>query len=83
METKIITRVNNVDIVATSDEQMVPIRPICEALGIDAEAQRQRIERDEILSSTTCMIKAVANDGKEREMYCIPPKIRNYHPIHD
>lgn len=72
METKIITRVNNVDIVATSDEQMVPIRPICEALGIDAEAQRQRIERDEILSSTTCMIKAVANDGKEREMYCIP-----------
>ena len=27
METKIITRVNNVDIVATSDEQLVPIRP--------------------------------------------------------
>lgn len=26
METKIITRVNNVDIVSTSDEQLVPIR---------------------------------------------------------
>lgn len=36
METKIITRVNNVDIVSTSDEQLVPIHPICEALGIDA-----------------------------------------------
>lgn len=72
METKIIARVNNVDIVATSDEQLVPIRPICEALGIDAEAQRQRIERDEILRPTAFVIKAVANDGKEREMYSIP-----------
>ena len=40
METKIIARVNNVDIVSTSDEQMVPIRPICEALGIAYERQK-------------------------------------------
>lgn len=72
METKIIARVNNVDIVSTSDEQMVAIRPICEALGIDANGQKQRIERDEILSSTACMIHAVAADGKDREMYAIP-----------
>lgn len=52
METKIITRVNNVDIVSTSDEQLVPIRPICEALGIDANGQKQRIERNEILGSS-------------------------------
>lgn len=74
METKTIVRVNNVDIIATSDEQMIAIRPICEALGIDEEGQRQRIVRDEILSSTACMIKAVAADGKDREMYCIPYK---------
>ena len=72
METKIIARVNNVDIVSTSDEQLVAIKPICEAIGIDWEGQRQRIERDEILGSTACMIKAVANDGKEREMHAIP-----------
>lgn len=72
METKIIARVNNVDIVSTSDEQLVAIKPICEAIGIDWEGQRQRIERDEILSSTACMIKAVANDGKEREMIAVP-----------
>lgn len=72
METKIIARVNNVDIVSTSDEQSVAIKPICEAIGIDWEGQRQRIERDEILSSTACMIKAVANDGKEREMIAVP-----------
>lgn len=72
MGTKIIARVNNVDILSTSDEQMVAIRPICEALGIDWEGQRQRIERDEILSSTAFTIKAVAADGKEREMTAIP-----------
>ena len=72
METKTIVRVNNVDIIATNDEQLVAIRPICEALGIDEEGQRQRIVRDEILSSVACMIKATGRDGKQYEMYCIP-----------
>lgn len=31
METKTIAKVNNVDIVSTNDEQMVAIKPICEA----------------------------------------------------
>ena len=35
--TRIIARVNNVDIMATSEEQLIPIRPLCEALGIDPE----------------------------------------------
>lgn len=73
MTTSIIARVNNVDIVSTSDEQkLVPIKPICEALGIDDKAQRNRIERDEILSSTGVMTTLVAADGKEREMFCLP-----------
>lgn len=72
METKIITRVNNVDIISTNDEQFVAIKPICEALGIDWEGQRQRIERDEILGSVACMIKATGKDGKSYEMCAIP-----------
>lgn len=64
MNTKIIARVNNVDILSTGDEQFVAIRPICEALGVDPEGQRQRIERDEILGPTACMIKAVAQRRK-------------------
>lgn len=73
METNFITRVNGVDIVVTDDaEKMVPIRPICEALGIDWSSQKQRIERDEILGSTVVMITTVASDGKEREMCAIP-----------
>ena len=63
MGTKTIVRVNNVDIIATSDEQMIAIRPICEALGIDADSQRKRIERDEILSPTAVMMTVVAADS--------------------
>lgn len=66
MNTKIITRVNNVDIVATSDEQLVPIRPICDALGIDYKAQWQKLKDDEDLSSTMVLSTTVGADGKER-----------------
>jgi len=68
----LIARVNNVDIVATSDEQMVPIRPICEALGIAYERQSTKLKEHPILSSTVTLKVMVAADGKEREMYCIP-----------
>lgn len=72
METKLIARVNNVDIVSISEEQFIPIRPICEALGIDDKAQRNRIERDEILSSTGVIMTSVGADGKQRDMMCLP-----------
>lgn len=73
METRTIVRVNNVDIVATSDEQrLVPVKPICEALGIDVEGQRQHIKRDEILNSVAVVIKATAKDGKTYDTTAIP-----------
>ncbi|EER45912.1 putative antirepressor protein [Actinobacillus minor NM305] len=50
----------------------VPMLPICENIGLDWEAQRQRIQRDDVLSSTTFIIQAVAEDGKNREMVCLP-----------
>ena len=51
METKLIAKVNNVDIIATSDEQLVAIKPICEALGIDYKVQWQKIKADDNSSS--------------------------------
>jgi len=73
LNTREIAKVNNVAIMAGNDaNQLVPIKPICDALGIDAKAQRNRIDRDEMLSSTEVMMTSVAADGKEREMYCIP-----------
>lgn len=73
MKTKKIFTINNVDIVVTNDG-LVPIKPICEALGIDDEGQRQRIERDEILASVTFMTKATGKDGKAYQMVAIPVK---------
>lgn len=72
---KTIARVNDVSIVMIDNsEQMVPIRPICQALGIDDEDQRRKINSDEILSSTAALRAAVGADKKERQMICIPFK---------
>lgn len=72
METRVITRVNNVDILALSENQYIPIKPICEALGIDPEAQRQKINSHYLLGKTALLSKVVAADKKEREMFCLP-----------
>lgn len=72
METRVITRINEVEILASRDNQYVPIRPICQALGIDPEGQRQKIQRDYFLSRVTCMIKATGKDGKQYDMFAIP-----------
>lgn len=73
MEIKLIARVNNVDIIATkSENQLIPIKPICTVLGIDVDGQRKRIERDEILSSVAVMTTATGSDGKQYEMMCLP-----------
>lgn len=73
METSIVTRVNNVDIVATNNaEKLVPIKPICEALGIDAKVQRNKIQEHPILNSIGVLSTLVAADGKQREMLCLP-----------
>lgn len=74
MTQQLISKINGVDIVTVDrdGEIFVPIKPICDALGIDVESQRVKINANEILSSTAVLSTAVAADGKEREMYCLP-----------
>lgn len=73
METNFITRVNNVDIVATNNtEKLVPIKPICEALGIDAKVQRNKIQDDSDLGSVGVLSTSTGADGKQYEMFCLP-----------
>lgn len=50
----------------------VAMKPIAEAMGVGWEGQRQRLERDDLFNSTTCMIQVVAEDGKQREMVSLP-----------
>ena len=71
MDTKVLVRVNNVDIVSTSDEQLIPIKPICQTLGIGYSSQLKKIKEDEILSSTVAVRTTVGADGKNREMCCL------------
>ena len=69
----LISKINGVDIVTVDrdGEIFVPIKPICDALGIDAKAQRTKLQDDEFFASTGAIITSVASDDKEREMYCI------------
>lgn len=73
MKQQLISIINGVDIVAVErdGEIFVPIKPVCEALGIDAKAQRAKIQEDGFFASTGAIITSVAADEKEREMFCI------------
>ena len=73
MQTKTIVKVNNVDIVSTSDEQqLVPIRPICDALGIDYSRQLKKIKDDPDLGSVVGVTPTTGADGKTYEMCVLP-----------
>lgn len=55
-----------------SEEIYVPLRPICEYLGLAWRAQNQRIQRDPVLSSVVRSgIVTIPEVGK-REMICLP-----------
>ena len=48
------------------------MKPICENIGLAWEPQLARIKRDDVLSSTMIVMIMVAEDGKNREMICLP-----------
>lgn len=68
---KTLSVINQVKIVQLSND-LVPIKPICEALGIDESAQRIKIQNDDFFSSTAVLSTAVGADKKDREMLCLP-----------
>lgn len=66
METKIIARVNNVDIVSTSDEQeLISIKTVCNVLHIGYEEVLKGIESDDFAYSVTVH----SNEREENETY--------------
>jgi len=58
-------------------KEFVAMKPLCDNLGLEWEPQRKRIQRDEVLSSTTSMMEVVARDGKNREMIFLPIEYLN------
>lgn len=74
-KTKTIAVINETKIlVVENGQKLVPIKPICEALGVAFQSQKEKIENDDILASTVTLSITVAADGKQREMFCIPFK---------
>lgn len=67
-----IVNKQKIQVLVENGNEFVPIRPICDALGIDAKSQRDRIKRDQILSSTEVTMTSVGADGKNREMTVLP-----------
>ena len=55
----------------------VALRPIVENIGLDWKSQHARIQRHGVLSSTVVMMTTVAEDGKQREMLCLPLTMLN------
>lgn len=69
-----VAKVNEVPIICLEEGRgkLIPIRPICDALGVSVQKQLEKIKEDEDLSSTVTLRVMVAADGKDREMACLP-----------
>lgn len=76
MEKKIsIGKINGTEIFAISSESgelLVPIKPICEILGISSSSQYKKLNSDIMFSKGMTLIKASSRDGKKYEMLCLP-----------
>lgn len=74
-QTKTVAVINNSKILLIENGQkMVPVKPICQALGVDFASQKEKIEKDEILGSVVGLSPTSGSDGKTYEMVCIPFK---------
>lgn len=62
----------NIYFISANGTWWIAIKPICEALGIKYEKQRERIKNDKILGQLPTVRGVVAADGKLREMVCLP-----------
>lgn len=70
-----ITILNGVEIfveITENGQVFIPVKPICDAIGVAFEPQFSKLKEHEILSSTITLRVMVAADGKQREMVCLP-----------
>lgn len=77
MKKQVIAKINGVEIYAETNEDgsvLVPIKPICTALGIDDRAQRTKIQEDDILNSVGVLSTLTGADSKTYEMWALPLK---------
>lgn len=56
---------------SSKSQVFVPIRPICDYLGLDWSSQRKRLNRDEILKEAQGVV-IMTTPGGAQEMLCLP-----------
>lgn len=52
----------------------IAIKPICEALDVDYEKQRENLKKGKFLKQLPSTQRVVAADGKLRKMICLPER---------
>lgn len=73
METKVVTRINGVEILASVvSDGLIPVKPMCDMLQIDFASQFTKLKDHPIYGPTIVLSTMVAADKKEREMMCLP-----------
>jgi ferritin-like metal-binding protein YciE len=55
-----------------SGEVFVPIRPICENMGLSWSAQFERINRDPVLVDMAASVRVTRTEGAPRDLLCLP-----------
>jgi len=64
--------------VGDEEQVFVPVRPLCDYLGVDWSAQRKRIVGDAVLSDASRSVAVTATEaGGKREMLCLPLDLLN------
>lgn len=70
-----VAKINNRDILLIREaEQFVPLKPICEALGITFRSQLKKLENDPVLGSVVTLRVTTGADNKQYEMVCLPSR---------
>ncbi|MBD5184467.1 MAG: hypothetical protein HDS97_06215 [Bacteroidales bacterium] len=71
-----INVVNGIEIssVEKDGEFFVPVKPICQAIGIDFSSQIARVKESPLIAPTMVVITTVGADNRTREMVCIPER---------
>ncbi len=64
-------------VLAREDEEgdsliYVPLRPLCDFLGLNWSAQTRRLRRDAVLTEMASTVAVTATDGRQRSMICLP-----------
>lgn len=76
MRTKEVAVINGVTIKIVDDRsaQLVPIKPICELLGVTIQSQLEKLKNHPLFGSVIKLSLATGSDGKQRQMFCLPLK---------